>query len=83
MFLDNLNGCQSRSGQALVELCYTSLIAPNGSLRPVFNTVQSINKAGSSTTTSTTTTNTTTTNTSSMEVVPVASPEATPVVTSP
>ncbi len=83
MFLDNLNGCQSRSGQALVELCYTSLIAPNGSLRPVFNTVQSINKAGSTTSSTTSTTTTTTTNTSSMEVVPVASPEATPVVTSP
>jgi LysM repeat protein len=80
MFLDNLNGCQSRAGQALVELCYTSLISPSGSLRPVFNTVQSINKGGSTTSTTTTTT---IPNTSSMEVVPVASPEATPVVTSP
>jgi hypothetical protein len=87
MFLDNLNGCQSRAGQALVELCYTSLVAPNGSTRPVFNTVQSINKGGTSTTPATTTTTTTTTttetttDTSSMEVVPVAPiEEATPVV---
>jgi LysM repeat protein len=76
MFLDNLNGCQSSAGQALVELCYTSLIAPNGSARPVFNTVQSINKTGGTTSTTTTTT-TTTTDTSSMEVVPVATVEAT------
>ncbi len=81
MFIDNLNGCQSRAGQALVELCYTSLIAPNGSLRPVFNTVQSINKSLSTPTTTTTTT--TTDNNSSMQVVPVVEPETTPVVTSP
>ncbi|PJF29702.1 MAG: hypothetical protein CUN52_07055 [Phototrophicales bacterium] len=85
MFIDNLNGCQSRAGQALVELCYTSLIAPNGSLRPVFNTVQSINKTTvTAPPTTTTTTNTTTSpNTSSMEVVPVVQPETTPIVTTP
>lgn len=85
MFIDNLNGCQSRAGQALVELCYTSLIAPNGSLRPVFNTVQSINKTTvTAPPTITTTTDTTTSpNTSSMQVVPVIQPEITPIVTTP
>lgn len=37
MFLDNLNGCQGLAYR--VEACYSSLIAPDGSLRPVFETV--------------------------------------------
>ncbi|MEQ8677842.1 MAG: LysM peptidoglycan-binding domain-containing protein [Aggregatilineales bacterium] len=37
MFLDNLNGCQGLAYR--VEACYNSLIAPDGSLRPVFGTV--------------------------------------------
>ena len=38
MFLDNLNGCQGLSYR--VEVCYNSLINPDGVPRPAFTTVQ-------------------------------------------
>ena len=38
MFLDNLNGCQVQLG--LAELCYYSLVGPDGAPRPVFAAVQ-------------------------------------------
>ncbi len=42
MFLNNLNGCQARPNDA--ELCYYSLIGPNGSPRPVYTAVQALDK---------------------------------------
>lgn len=42
MFVDNLNGCQGLTYR--VEACYTALIAPDGSPRPVFNAVQMIDQ---------------------------------------
>lgn len=47
MFLDNLNGCQGAPGRA--EVCYTSLIAPDGTPRPVFDTVRDIEKPSNTT----------------------------------
>jgi LysM repeat protein len=43
MFLYNLNGCQARPGNA--EVCYYSLIGPNGVQRPVFSAVEAIDKS--------------------------------------
>jgi polysaccharide biosynthesis protein PslG len=43
MFLYNLNGCTAQPARA--ERCYTSLIAPDGSLRPVFSAVASLDKS--------------------------------------
>lgn len=45
MFLDNLNGCQSVQSQLLAELCYTSLISPDGIPRPVFDAVRQLDKS--------------------------------------
>jgi len=45
MFLDNLNGCQSIQSQVLAELCYTSLISPDGAPRPVYDAVQQMDKS--------------------------------------
>lgn len=42
MFLNNLNGCQARPNDA--ELCYYSLIGPNGAPRPVYTAVQALEK---------------------------------------
>ncbi len=42
MFLNNLNGCQARPNDA--ELCYYSLIGPDGAPRPVYTAVQSMDK---------------------------------------
>ncbi len=44
MFLDNLNGCIEDQGIGLAELCYTSLLAPDGNPRPAFTAVQAIDK---------------------------------------
>ena len=44
MFLDNLNGCQSTIGRP--ELCYTSLLSPSGTPRPVFSAVLNMDKSG-------------------------------------
>lgn len=43
MFLSNLNGCIAQSG--LAEVCYASLIGPDGEPRPVFSAVQAIDKS--------------------------------------
>jgi len=45
MFLDNLNGCVVNSSRA--EVCYTSLLGPDGNPRPVFGAVQGINGGAS------------------------------------
>lgn len=42
MFVNNLNGCQGEPGNA--EVCYYSLIGPNGSPRPVYNAVLALDK---------------------------------------
>ena len=46
MFLDNLNGCLSTLASSRPEICFTSLLAPNGTTRPAFGTVQNMEKAG-------------------------------------
>lgn len=40
MFVNNLNGCQAEPGNS--EVCYYSLIAPDGSSRPVYNALQAL-----------------------------------------
>lgn len=45
MFLHNLNGCDITTQGGLPELCYTSLVSPNGTNRPVYTAVQAIDKA--------------------------------------
>jgi hypothetical protein len=46
MFLDNLNGCLSPLASSRPEICYTSLIAPNGTTRPAFMAIQNMDKIG-------------------------------------
>jgi hypothetical protein len=46
MFLDNLNGCLSTLASSRPEICFTSLIAPNGAARPAFTAVQNMDKMG-------------------------------------
>lgn len=45
MFLDNLNGCLSTLASSRPEICYSSLLAPNGAARPAFGAVQNMEKA--------------------------------------
>lgn len=44
MFLDNLNGCQGLSYR--IEVCYNSLLDPNGAPRPVFGQIQLLSATG-------------------------------------
>jgi LysM repeat protein len=43
MFLNNLNGCQVTTGMAVD--CFASLVAQNGTFRPIFTSVQNIDKS--------------------------------------
>lgn len=44
IFINNLNGCDITSAGGLPELCYPSLIGPDGSPRPVYTAVQGLSE---------------------------------------